>query len=96
MRTIEPAVVDRLFELFAKGWTPRQAAKEMEIGKNTAERWREKLERWFGAFECPCGRSAKHRGWCSVRFGRSRLRQNVMRNVNYRRRLKVGDKLKVN
>jgi len=59
-------------KLFHEALSLRQVANLVGIAPNTAARIRAGIP---GTILCPCGKSAKHNGWCSYRFSKSQRRQ---------------------
>lgn len=86
MNVLHPVLVEKIIWSLLHGFSLRQIAHECEVHKETVRRYRRDYEAKHGAIMCFCGKPATHRGWCWVRFNRSKKRQAVMQSLHRRQR----------
>ncbi len=68
-----------IVSLATSGMGMRAIARELGISKATVDRY------FPRDAKCPCGRLlVDHRGWCSVRFAASEVRQEAFRKISSR------------
>ncbi len=82
MHLTPPHVIARIIELTRRGETSRRIRDLTGVAKNTIM----KYQKLANADEilCPCGKSVKHRGWCSERFKKSLARLAFMDRWHHR------------
>lgn len=65
-----PTIIRRAIEMFMDGSTINETARTLEIGKNTAKKFRDIIRDNGFRSRCDCGRPYDHRGRCSGRVAR--------------------------
>ena len=63
-------------KLLCGGLAIRFVARILHISKTTVRA----IARELGARTCPCGRDARHQGWCRFRYRQSDARQQFMQS----------------
>lgn len=76
----KPEKASAAVALFREGYSIRHVAGMVGLSNRTAQTYRN-LFVPNGSVLCACGRDAKHRGWCSWRFGQSERRQSWLARV---------------
>jgi hypothetical protein len=84
--TLKPWKRHAVLQLLRRGKSVREITKVTEVSSNTITKIRREMTAEEGQVFCPCGKPARHGGWCRVRFEGSPRRQMVMARIHESRR----------